>query len=67
MKSLKEFVTLQEDKKPYHLVIISHDDIHDTNETGVLIRDTGKKMGLKVDLLEFTGLFIEYKNGINIS
>ena len=61
--SFLQETSLQEEKKPYHLVIISHDDIHDTNETGVLIRDTGKKMGLKVDLLEFTGLFIEYKNG----
>ena len=65
MSQLKQFGSFLDEAtntKPYHLVIISHDDIHDTNETGVLIRETGKKLGLKVDLLEFSGLFIEYEN-----
>ena len=55
---MKSFgVHLQEavNEKKYKLVILSHDDPHDPNETGVLIRQKARKMGIEVLLAEFVG------------
>ena len=53
---MKSFGThLQEavNEKKYKLVILSHDDPQDPNETWILIRDKAEALGLKVLLAEF--------------
>ena len=52
-----------ENKKPYNLVILSHDDPNDPNETGVLIREKAFKIGLDCLLAEMNGLFISEEGG----
>jgi hypothetical protein len=55
---MKSFGThLQEavNEKKYKLVILSHDDPHDPNETWILIRDKAEALGLTVLLAEFVG------------
>ena len=57
---MKTFGThLQEavNEKKYKLVILSHDDPHDPNETWILIRDKAEALGLKVLLAEFVGTY----------
>jgi RimK family alpha-L-glutamate ligase len=62
MKSFNESRIVQEaPEKNYKLVLISHDDPNDTNDTGVLIRDTAKKMGIEVHLCEFMGAYLTRK------
>ena len=56
MEKFSEFIT--EEKKPYRLVVLSHDDPDDPNETGVLIREKASKIGIDCLLVEMTGLFI---------
>jgi glutathione synthase/RimK-type ligase-like ATP-grasp enzyme len=45
------------DDKKYKLVILSHDDPHDPNETWILIRDKAEALGLTVLLAEFVGTY----------
>ena len=57
---MKSFgVHLQEavNEKKYKLVILSHDDPHDPNETWILIRDKAEALGLTVLLAEFVGTY----------
>ena len=57
---MKSFGThLQEavNEKKYKLVILSHDDPHDPNETWILIRDKAEALGLTVLLAEFVGTY----------
>ena len=49
--------------KPYKLIILSHDDPMDPNETGPLIRKKATKLGIDVFLGEFTGAYLSIKNG----
>ena len=53
----REFIS-EEKEEPYRLVIISHDDPDDPNETGDLIRSTAKNLGFKCLLSEFVGAYI---------
>ena len=57
MEKFSEFII--EEKKPYKLLIISHDDPLDPNETGPLVRKKAKELGLKVYLAEFMGAYME--------
>ena len=57
-----QFVAEAENKKPYKLVIFSHDDKDDPNETGALIRDKAEKLGIQTLLTEFIGLWIKEEN-----
>ena len=59
MEKFSDFISEQENNKPYNLIIISHDGIDDVNETGPLIKNTGKKMGLNVFLAEMMGAYME--------
>ena len=52
-----------EAEKPYKLVILSHDDPLDPNETGPLIRKKAKALGIDVFLGEFQGAYLSQKNG----
>ena len=57
---MKSFGThLQEavNEKKYKLVILSHDDPQDPNETWILIRDKAQALGLTVLLAEFVGTY----------
>ena len=53
----REFIS-EEKEEPYRLVIISHDDPDDPNQTGDLIRSNAKKLGFKCLLAEFVGAYI---------
>ena len=59
----KEFIAEAEtDKKPYRLVILSHNAPDDPNYTGVRFRDEAKKLGIKVFLAEMVGCRLEEKD-----
>ena len=45
MERFSEFIT-EVKEKPYKLVVFSHDDPHDTNDTGVLIRNKAYNIGI---------------------
>jgi len=55
MKSFGTHLQEQVDEKKYKLVILSHDAPDDPNETGVLIRQKARKLGITVLLAEFVG------------
>ena len=46
-------------KKPYKLVILSHDEGDDSNDTGELVKKVAGGMGIKTFLGEFRGLYEE--------
>jgi len=56
MENFKSFITEQKDE-PYRLVIISHDDSDDPNETGNLLRTRAESLKLEVLLVEFFGVY----------
>ena len=58
----KQPITEAKDK-PYKLVILSHDDPMDPNETGPLIRKKAEELGIDVFLGEFSGAYLSMKNG----
>ena len=59
MEKFKSFIT--EEKKSYRLLIISHDDSDDPNETGNLLRDNAEDLNIEVLLAEFIGSYIDVK------
>jgi len=66
MKSLKEFVNLQEDIKPYNILLLTHSEagVRDTrSEPGdsgsKLIEKIANSLGLKTYVADFVGLDIE--------
>ena len=71
MKTLKEFVNLQEDIKPYKLVLFQNTneevrDVSNTNDKSDLWKiftDSAKKSGVEVHRVDFNGLRIERKGG----
>ena len=62
MEKFSEFIT-EVKEEPYKLVILSHDDPFDPNETGPLIRKKAQELGLDVFLGEFQGAYTHIKNG----
>ena len=58
MGKFAEFLKEQDNEKPYKLLIVSHDDPLDPNETGPMIRKKASELGLKVYLAEFSGMYI---------
>ena len=63
MEKFSDFISEQKNEQPYDLLIVSHDGIDDVNETGPLIKNTGKKMGLNVFLAEMMGAYTEDTSG----
>ena len=61
MKSFGTDLQEQVDEKKYKLVILSHDDPHDPNVTGPLIRKKASELGIEVFLAEFNGMYMEDK------
>ena len=62
MEQFKSFITEAKDE-PYKLVVLSHDDPHDPNETGVLIRKKSSNVGIDCLLVEMGGFFISEEEG----
>jgi len=60
LENFKSFITEQKDE-PYRLLILSHDDPFDPNETGPMVRKKASEMGIEVYLAEFTGMYMEDK------
>ena len=60
MEKFSEFITEEKDE-PYKLLILSHDDPLDPNETGPLVRKNASEMGIDVYLAEFSGMYMEDK------
>ena len=57
--SFSNFITEEPKEEKYKLLILSHDDPLDPNETGPMIRKTAKSMGIEVFLAEFSGSYME--------
>ena len=62
MEKFSEFIT-EAKEESYRLVVLSHDDPLDPNETGPLIRKKAQELGLEVFLGEFQGSYTHVKNG----
>ena len=57
---LDDFKTfLAEEKETYKLLIFSHDDPLDPNETGPLVRKKAQALGIEVHLAELMGCYME--------
>ena len=66
MKTLKEFVNLQEDIKPYNILLLTHseatvrDTKSDPGDSGSkLLQDIAKNLDIKVYMADFVGLEID--------
>jgi RimK family alpha-L-glutamate ligase len=60
LEKFKSFIT-EAKEEPYKLVILSHDDPLDPNETGPMVRKKSIELGIDVYLAEFTGMYMEDK------
>ena len=59
MEKFKSFITEEEKLQSYKLLIVSHDDPLDPNETAPLVRKKASELGLQVYLAEFMGAYME--------
>jgi len=59
LEKFKSFIAEEEKQQPYKLLIISHDDPLDPNETAPLVRKKASELGLQVYLAEFMGAYME--------
>ena len=57
--SLKDYIAEQTVEKPYNLVILSHEDPLDPNETAPMIKKEAEKLGITVFLAELMGCYME--------
>ena len=62
MEKFSEFI-IEAKEEPYKLVVLSHDDPLDPNETGVLIREKASNVGIDCLLVEMSGFFISEEEG----
>ena len=58
-QSFSNFIVEEPKEQKYKLLILSHDDPLDPNETGPMIRKTAKSMGIDCYLAEFQGSYME--------
>ena len=58
MEKFSDFIVEQKDES-YKLLIVSHDDPLDPNETAPLVRKKAQELGLQVYLAEFMGAYME--------
>ena len=63
MDNFKKFLSEQSDEQPYQLVIISHDDPLDPNETAPMIKKKAEELGITVFLAELMGCYMEDADG----
>ena len=61
--SLKDYIAEQTVEKPYNLVILSHEDPLDPNETAPMIKKEAEKLGITVFLAELMGCYMEDADG----
>ena len=59
--SLKDYIAEQAPEKPYNLLILSHDDPLEPNETAPMIKKEAEKLGINVFLAELMGCYMEDK------
>ncbi len=57
--SLRDYIAEQSKEKPYKLLILSHDDPLDPNETAPMIKKKAEELGIKVFLAELMGCYME--------
>ena len=57
--SLSQYLAEQSPEKPYKLLILSHDDPLDPNETAPMIKKVAEKLGITVFLAELMGCYME--------
>ena len=60
MEQFKSYIT-EAKEEPYKLLILSHDDPLDPNETGPMVRKKASELGIEVYLAEFSGMYMEDK------
>ena len=58
MEKFSEFITEAKEEK-YKLLILSHDDPLDPNETGPMVRKKASELDIDVYLAEFSGMYME--------
>ena len=58
MEKFSDFISEQDNNKPYKLLILSHDDPLDPNETGPMIKKKASDLGLQVFLGELMGCYM---------
>ena len=59
MDNFKKFLSEQDSEQSYKLVILSHDDPLDPNETAPMIKKKANELGIKVYLAELMGSYME--------
>ena len=59
MDNFKKFISEQDSEQSYKLVILSHDDPLDPNETAPMIKKKANELGIKVYLAELMGSYME--------
>tara|TARA_B100000963_G_C22556842_1_gene639432 strand:+ start:218 stop:1342 length:1125 start_codon:yes stop_codon:yes gene_type:complete len=57
--SLKRYLQEQSPEKPYKLLILSHDDPLDPNETAPMVKKKAEELGITVFLAELMGCYME--------
>lgn len=57
--SLRDYIAEQAPEKPYKLLILSHDDPLDPNETAPMIKKKAEELGITVFLAELMGCYME--------
>jgi len=60
MEKFKSFIT-EAKEESYKLLILSHDDPLDPNETGPMVRKKASELGIEVYLAELSGMYMEDK------
>ena len=61
--SLKQYIQEQSPEKPYKLLILSHDDPLDPNETAPMVKKKAEELGITVFLAELMGCYMEDAEG----
>ena len=68
MKPLRQFIEEDENKKPYQLIVFNNsaDNVRDVGKEGrpdfKLLKDSARKVGIKIFDVEWTGLYLTEKN-----
>lgn len=61
--SLRDYIAEQSPEKPYKLLILSHDDPLDPNETAPMVKKKAEELGITVFLAELMGCYMEDAEG----
>ena len=61
--SLRDYIAEQSPEKPYKLLILSHDDPLDPNETAPMVKKKAEELGITVFLAELMGCYMEDADG----